>query len=272
MTPAPAAQAQAEAPPGQPAGGGRTKAPTRPQRSRSSPQVSRGLDVVSAHEKAYGGSPAFTIRQKTAFGDEGRYRMTGGEAGRDLSDKYDQIRPRAPQYTMVSRASGIPKPELQPGPGEYTLPSTLYGSHPALPVPGRVPKTTARRSLPTDGLDVTPGPLDYQTVQAEKFGRVDQAAVPKYTMRSKLVDPSSKEVRPGPYEVGMCGRNGIMTTPSWSMVSRSSGIPKPSLQPGPGDYALPSTLYGSHPALPMAGRVPRSTAERFSSKVEERPY
>lgn len=241
-------------------------------RSRSTPRSGKlGLDVVEAYASLHK-TPSWTMRTKTAFGDEQKYRNTGGEAGADLSSKYDQIRPRAPAFSMLPRASGIPKPANQPGPGEYMLPSTLYGSHPALPMAGRVPKTTARRSLPQDGMPVTPSPLDYKTEQTGIFGRVDQSRVPKWSMRSKLVDPASREVRPGAYDVGNCGRNGAMTSPKWTMMPRSSGLPKPVDQPGPGDYALPSTLYGRHPALPMAGRVPRLTSERFSSKVEERPY
>lgn len=42
--------------------------------------------------------------------------------------------------------------------------------------------------------------------------------------------------------------------PKWTMRGRSTGIPKPADQPGPGEYRNPSTLHGSHPLLHQAGR------------------
>eukprot|EP00931_Biecheleriopsis_adriatica_P040632 TRINITY_DN2328_c0_g1_i5.p1 TRINITY_DN2328_c0_g1~~TRINITY_DN2328_c0_g1_i5.p1 ORF type:complete len:133 (-),score=16.73 TRINITY_DN2328_c0_g1_i5:447-845(-) len=115
----------------------------------------------------------------------------GGMAG-DMSSKYNEIRPRAPSWTMMPRESGITKTKDQPGPGEYPQPSTLYGSHPALPVVGRVPKSTTKRSSPQDQLGGemknNPSPQDYEVVQTgkgkdSKFGRVDQETAPKFTMR-----------------------------------------------------------------------------------------
>lgn len=257
--------------PSSPLSGQAAAKPKAPQRSRSAPGEKLGLDVAEAFASLHKPT-AWTIRGKTSFGDESRYMSTGGELSADLSDKYDQIRPRAPKYTMVPRMSGITKTPDQPGPGEYKVPSTLYGSHPMLPMAGRVPRTTARRSQPNDGCPVTPSPLDYKVEQDGRFGRVDQTRVPCWSIRAKIKDPASREVRPGAYDVGICGRNGPMASPKWTMISRTSGITKTKDQPGPGEYVLPSTLYGKHPALPMAGRVPRSTAERWPSKVEERPY
>jgi len=180
------------------------------------------------------------------------------------------------KWTMAPRGSGIPKPTNQPGPGEYAQPSTLYGSHPMLPMAGRVPKTTTKRSTPSDALTmggVTPAPHDYKVTADGEFGSVAQAKAPKYSMRAKISDPADKEVRPGAttYTLGMAGRQGIMSTPCWSMAPRGTGIPKPQNQPGPGEYAQPSTLYGSHPMLPVAGRVHMGGSERWNHKVEERP-
>lgn len=176
-----------------------------------------------------------------------------------------------PAWTLNSRSTGISKPPQQPGPGEYTLPSTLYGSHPQLPVPGRIPKSTTRRSLPNDGMPTTPAPWDYAVVQKDKFGRIDQTTAPRFTMRGKLKDPMAREQRPGPYETGNYNYKGEMTTPSWTLNSRSTGISKPPQQPGPGEYTLPSTLYGCHPQLPVPGRIPKTTAPRFP-ELPERPY
>ena len=100
----------------------------------------------------------------------------------DMSSKYNEIRPRAPAYSMIPRSSGITKTSDQPGPGEYAQPSTLYGSHPQLPVPGRICKSTQRRTGPTDQLGEmknNPSPHDYDTMcsgpdKGHKFGRVDQ--------------------------------------------------------------------------------------------------
>jgi len=168
---------------------------------------------------------------------------------------------------MAPRGSGIPKPPNQPGPGEYHQPSTLYGSHPALPVPGRVPTTSCKRSTPSDALTAggpTPAPHDYKVVIDGEFGRRDQSKAPVFTMRPKVRDPADKEVRPGAtaYSLGNQCRTGSMETPSWTMAPRGSGIPKPPNQPGPGEYHQPSTLYGSHPALPVPGRVPTTSCKR----------
>ena len=194
----------------------------------------------------------------------------------DMSSKYNEIRPRAPAYSMIPRSSGITKTSDQPGPGEYAQPSTLYGSHPQLPVPGRICKSTQRRTGPTDQLGEmknNPSPHDYDTMcsgpdKGHKFGRVDQASAPKFTMRPKVAFGSQFKSAKQAEEGGMSGDmsskyNEIRPrAPAYSMIPRSSGITKTSDQPGPGEYAQPSTLYGSHPQLPVPGRICKSTQRR----------
>ena len=52
----------------------------------------------------------------------------------DMSSKYNEIRPRAPSYSMIPRSSGITKTSDQPGPGQYLLPSTWLGGSQQLEV------------------------------------------------------------------------------------------------------------------------------------------
>ena len=114
---------------------------------------------------------------------------------------------------MIPRSSGITKTSDQPGPGEYAQPSTLYGSHPQLPVPGRVCKSTQRRTGPTDQLGEmknNPSPHDYDIVcsgpdKTHKFGRVDQASAPKFTMRPKVAFGSQFKNAKQAEEGGMAG-------------------------------------------------------------------
>lgn len=220
----------------------------------------------------------FTMRCKTKFGDEMTYLPQGGELSGPLAEQLDAIRNKPPSYSMLARASGITKPPDQPGPGHYPMPSTLYGSHPTLPMAGRVPVRTARRSEPKDQLmqGDTPSPQDYAVVTDKKFGRYDQVTAPTFTMRAKIKDPADKEKRPGcqAYTLGNVSNKGKMDTPSWSMTTRGSGITKPPDFPGPGDYAVPSTIYGVHPSLTCPGRVPHRTTRRFKkeSEIDDRPY
>jgi len=234
--------------------------------------------------------PKFTMRPKVSFGSQFKDPKKpdeGGMAG-DMSSKYNEIRPRAPTWTFVGRESGITKTKDQPGPGEYPLPSTINGSHPCLTMAGRVPKTTERRSTPSDQLGadmkINPSPQEYVVVQSDgkghKFGRVDQKTAPKFTMRPKVSFGSQFKDSKKADEGGMAGDmsskyNEIRPrAPSYTFVGRSSGITKTKMQPGPGEYALPSTLYGSHPQLKCAGRVPKSSVERFPAPREKdmRPY
>ena len=247
------------------------------QRSGSAPPA-RGYQVAQAYKHSIDLPPRWSIRPKTNFGSPFKSSKQADEGGMapDMSSKYNEIRPRAPAYSMIPRSSGITKTSDQPGPGEYAQPSTLYGSHPQLPVPGRVCKSTQRRTGPTDQLGEmknNPSPHDYDIVcsgpdKSHKFGRVDQASAPKFTMRAKVAFGSQFKSSKQAEEGGMAGDmsskyNEIRPrAPAYSMIPRSSGITKTSDQPGPGEYAQPSTLYGSHPQLPVPGRVCKSTQRR----------
>jgi hypothetical protein len=115
---------------------------------------------------------------------------------------------------------------------------------------------------------VTPSPLDYNTVQStggkHSFGRYDQRSAPKFTMRAKTSfgnEVKQTDTEPsGPIADKIDAV--LNRPPSWTMLSRGSGIPQAADQPGPGEYHQPSTLYGSHPQLAVAGRVPKRTEKR----------
>ena len=247
------------------------------QRAGSAPPA-RGYQVAQAYKHSIDLPPRWSMRPKTNFGSPFKSSKQADEGGMapDMSSKYNEIRPRAPAYSMIPRSSGITKTSDQPGPGEYAQPSTLYGSHPQLPVPGRICKSTQRRTGPTDQLGEmknNPSPHDYDTMcsgpdKGHKFGRVDQASAPKFTMRPKVAFGSQFKSAKQAEEGGMSGDmsskyNEIRPrAPAYSMIPRSSGITKTSDQPGPGEYAQPSTLYGSHPQLPVPGRICKSTQRR----------
>lgn len=253
------------------------------QRAASAP-AGKGralLDHGTAYKHASKGAPKFTMRAKTSFGDPFCQQTKETEPGGDISDKLDNVLKKSPSWSMTTRGTGIPKPPHQPGPGHYPVTSTLYGSHPALTCPGRVPKTTDTRPDPGSKArkDDVPAPNHYQTLcsvgSGHKFGRYDQTTAPKFSIRSKVSDPADKEVRPGcqKYQLGRASRNGIMSMPSWSMASRGSGIPKPQDFPGPGYYAQPGSIYGSHPAIAQPGRVAKTTSKRFTYPApDDRPY
>lgn len=210
-------------------------------------------------------APKFTMRAKTSFGNE--VKQSDTEPSGPIADKVDSILNRPPSWTMLSRGAGIPNAPDQPGPGEYCQPSTLYGSHPQLAVAGRVPKRTEKRKG-MERPDVTPSPLDYATSLSDgknhTFGRADQHHAPKFTMRAKTSfgnEVKQSDTEPsGPIADKV---DAILNKPpSWTMVPRGSGIGKPVDQPGPGEYANPGTIYGTHPCIPVAGRIPKRTEQR----------
>eukprot|EP00434_Breviolum_minutum_P005408 symbB.v1.2.004768.t1/scaffold274.1/size244435/9 len=246
-------------------------------RTQSAPCKGQGIRQ-GAYKASIDLPPKWTMRGKTSFGSpfkSAKAAEEGGMAG-DMSSKYNEIRPRAPAWSMMPRSSGITKTPDQPGPGEYLQPSTLYGSHPQLPVPGRICKSTQSRTGPTDQVGEmknNPSPHDYNTVMSgpnnsHKFGRADQVSAPKFTMRAKVSFGSQFKSAKAAEEGGMAGDmsskyNEIRPrAPAWSMMPRSSGITKTPDQPGPGEYLQPSTLYGSHPQLPVPGRICKSTQSR----------
>eukprot|EP00933_Yihiella_yeosuensis_P005473 TRINITY_DN10998_c1_g1_i1.p1 TRINITY_DN10998_c1_g1~~TRINITY_DN10998_c1_g1_i1.p1 ORF type:complete len:257 (+),score=34.16 TRINITY_DN10998_c1_g1_i1:46-816(+) len=255
------------------------------KKTRSAPAA--GLQDAQAYKASVNMPPCYSMRPKVSFGSQfknAKQADEGGMAG-DLSAKTDQIRTRAPAWTMNCRESGITKTKDSPGPGQYAVPSTLYGAHPQLPVAGRVPRTTVKRSVPQDCLGaqmkINPSPQDYDTMKSHgkehKFGHAGQPTSPSFTMRPKVSFGSQFKNAKQADEGGMAGDISSKidqvrpAAPKWSFIPRESGIVKTKDQPGPGEYVNPSTLYGAHPQLKVSGRVPRQTAERFPA-MKERPY
>jgi len=233
----------------------------------------RGLDATTAFTASVDMPPRYTIRKKIS--DPADKEKRPGCQTYDIGKCARNGVMKMPSWTMAARASGIPKPPLAPGPGHYPLPGSIYGAHPTIEQPGRVPKSTTKRVDPQDWEPKdTPSPQDYYTQQESTFGRADQASAPKFSIRKKIGDPADKEKRPGcqTYDVKNLARKGAMTAPSWSMAPRSAGIPSPPQAPGPGEYVLPGSIYGSHPSINQPGRVPKTTAKRFDNDPEPRPY
>mmetsp|Transcript_44930 Transcript_44930/g.88918 ORF Transcript_44930/g.88918 Transcript_44930/m.88918 type:complete len:252 (+) Transcript_44930:127-882(+) len=228
---------------------------------------------LKAFKNTINSGPTFSMRAKTSFGVP---QPTATEPGGDLSGKLDSVLKKSPSWSMTSRAVGIPSPPSQPGPGEYPLPSTLCGSHPTLVCPGRVHKPTAPRPdfIRDAAKKDIPSPADYQNEGSNrKLRRADQSAPPSYTMRAKLSDPADREPRPGFKLLGNATHKGVQNTPSWSMPPRASGIPKPHVTPGPGQYPIPGSIYGSHPMIQQPGRVAKKTGKRFTyPEPDDRPF
>lgn len=233
----------------------------------------RLLDSQNAFKASIDMPPRFTIGKKIS--DPADREVRPGCQKYDIGKNMRTGIMTTPSWSMAPRASGIPKPPMVPGPGHYPLPGCIYGEHPTIEQPGRIPKSTTKRVDPQDWEPKdTPSPQDYNTQQTNTFGRIDQASAPKFSIRTKLKDPTSKEKRPGcqTYDIKNLSNRGPMTTPSWSMMARAAGIPSPPKVPGPGEYVLPGSIYGAHPSIKQPGRVPKTTAKRFVYDEEERPY
>lgn len=220
--------------------------------------------VDKAFNKCSHSAPSFTMRGKTAFGNEERYRNTGGECGKDLSAKLDNIRSAPPKWSMRGRSTGISKPTGFPGPGDYPVPSTLDRSHPCLPTCGKGFTITGR---PTNNsvADVavlygkdTPSPQQYNTQRKDGFGTKAQRCVPSYTIGTKLKDPADREVRPGcqKYNPQKVGPHGPINTPAWTMRGRGKFTSKYDLRPGPGEHV---------PKMEASGRIAKQPCYSFGS-------
>merc|ERR1712137_766166 len=134
-----------------------------------------------------------------------------------------------------------------------------------MPKPGGVPKRTEKRAAPQDFFPDTPAPHDYKVTHDGEIGHKLHNKAPAYTIRLKISDPAMKEKRPGAQTYHLAGNvtcQGVQNMPKWTMPPRDSAITKPNGQPGPGEYPIPGTIYGGHPAFATPGRVPITTQKR----------
>lgn len=231
---------------------------------------------TKAHEKCSHKAPSFTMRGKTTFGNESRYRNTGGELGGDLSKVYDSVKTVNPKWSMRARASGIPEPENFPGPGDYPIPSTLLKTHPTIHSAGKGWTMPGRGTLKASISDPnllygkdTPSPQHYSTV-TNRIGSELQGRSSSYTIRTKLKDPADREVRPGcqKYNPQKVNQHGPLTTPAWTMRARGELISKLVKAPGPGSHQVrtemngtierqPTFKFGTNPRFSEAKKDPR---------------
>lgn len=242
---------------------------------KSASMPSKGLNAQEAFKASVDMPPVFSMRKKIQDPADKEKRPTCQTYSIGNMSKDGAM--TMPSWTMLARGSGIPAPNGFPGPGHYPMPGTIYGSHPCLTTPGRVPKTSVKRvGMAKVGAENDPSPQDYKVASFDgEFGSYNQAKAPKFSIRSKIKDPTSKEKRPScqTYSIGNLGPKGPMIAPSYSMGARSAGIPPPPNVPAPGEYPIPGSIYGAHPCLNTPGRVPRLTEERWpDSKKLERPY
>lgn len=238
----------------------------------------RGFDA--SHNKA----PRFTCRKKTDFGDPmialGAKEIRPGAQTYKIKDVTHNGPAFAPKWSMLARSSGISKPPQQPGPGQYEIPSTVYFENPLVAAPGRCPKRTEKRADPQDGMEDTPAPGYYKVNFDGEIGTKLQNKAPQWSMRIKPGDPLCREKRPNAQTYNVPSNataNGLVKPPKWSMTTRSSGISKPPMVPGPGEYPIPGTIYGGHPAFDTPGRVAilqgkRSAPSDGITTYKTRPY
>jgi len=229
-------------------------------------------------------APGYSIRTKLAFGDPLLSKeVRPGCQTYKIKDVTHHGVCYAPKWSMTTRGSGIPKAPPKPGPGQYEIPGTCLFEHPLVSHPGSIPfKRTEKRAEPQDWdrADETPAPGYYKVNFDGKMGTKLQNKEPAYTMRIKPSDPADREKRPGcqtysPLPNVTC--KGVQKLPSWSLTARGSGITKPPNQPGPGEYAIPGTIYGGHPAFTTPGRVAIPSQRRSDPKDQcviypTRPY
>jgi len=195
---------------------------------------------------------------------------------------------RSPGPGAYSRTAEIPGPKYsmpgrrpytasaaQPGPGAYDAPVlfgktatmvTMKGKHRGnlgpdspgpgayAPVPsiGRAPAFSFRPKSKSKARELSPGPGAYNKVS-------DIGKGPKKSMSPRRIAPlASSEISPGPGEYKTSRHGDIGTGPSYSMGGKGL-IDIQARTPGPGDYALASTL--STRSSSLRGRIsPKNTS------------
>ncbi|CAK0796755.1 unnamed protein product [Prorocentrum cordatum] len=200
---------------------------------------------------------------KEARPEPGAYTIGGSTTHRGRMD--------APSWTIgagAGRQNGIPKPATQPGPGEYSLPSSLL-PNPTMKRDGQVPFLTAKRRPLHEAGTSDVAPHDYQTAKGgQETGRPVVSQAPAYSMRAKLADPADRQKKPDcvTYTVkdGVTHK-GPVKGPSWTVspAGRASGMPKAKDPgPGPGEYSVPTTFEGKHPLFPSCASAARAETKR----------
>lgn len=251
----------------------------KPPPKKEKPNAWDFLDTERSWKATQGhGSPHYTIREKFPPPDRFEQRPGAYNYGGNLTRNGPAS---SPSWTMNARATGIPTPPPAPGPGHYGNRSTLYRDHPAIiNLPG-VGMPKEKRHDPHEHhseMAQFPSPLDYQTKVAENYQQDPPAhtRAPAFTIREKppQKSPEKPHKKDGKqpeacfYDVqGWHSRMGTVESPKWTMLKRATGIPSPPQAPGPGTYASPGTIYGSHPTLTSAPRA----AHANSTRTEDKP-
>ncbi|ORC85056.1 uncharacterized protein TM35_000381310 [Trypanosoma theileri] len=156
--------------------------------------------------------------------------------------------PQAPRFVV----SELKNAAMQPGPGEYSIPSSL---HPSMGAVAHSFGTSTRMESPTDAVN-TPGPGSYDASRyAARF-----MSGPAFTLQGKPTYIDEKETVDYPGPGAYCPR------PVETVRTTSFGVPTTvdpdavfaahvNSTPGPGTYVIPPTLSQQTVTFGTAGRM-----------------
>jgi hypothetical protein len=224
------------------------------------------FDPALALKKVTAAAPNYSMRQKTLYGDwQSHYFDTFGATHMvgDLQEETNVVRDRAPRYTMRPRTVS-PMSVARPGPGEYSIPSTVAGESPVSRAAPVWQFGSTERDKTHNGVAAftpkTPSPTTYDVSRDGAIGRADQEAVPSYTMRPQTQDPAEaayrqkRSPRPSVHEYSVTHDHVDLAkerSPKYTMRPKASS-PLRSTTPAPGTYDNPSIVGNAHPSASKA--------------------
>jgi hypothetical protein len=183
-----------------------------------------------------------TYRPPSVVGHEGPAYSWSGKPWSVQKEAMKKRKKEGDSQKRGRRQQQNSRPTSRPGPGAYTLPSTLSG--------GRKdggPRFSSRRPAfqrPLQVISDLPGPGDYACPQYSAFASDGPAH--RFVSRPTALKPATDVPGPAAYDVerGMAATEPNAPAPLLSALPEKKG-PSPPPQPGPGSYPLPS-LWSSH--------------------------
>jgi len=202
----------------------------------------QGLNDSAAFKASAKAAPVWTMRAKLPSSNDVQNRLRTEPAARgDLKRELEASKlPTQPCYSMGTREAGLMPPPKQPGPGQYSIPSTLEKSHPTEVMSGRGFSwgTTGRgNQWPSR---TSPSPQQYRVSSEPALKKA-----PEWSIQARAKEPNSSEKEKRPdcqkYKVDKLTRDGPLFSPSWTLGPRRSQISQArSTWPGP-DKFKPAT-------------------------------
>lgn len=234
------------------------------------------FDPAEAFKATASATPSYSIRGKTQYGDwQNHFYEVFGQAQLigDLARETDSVKQVAPKYSMRSR-NATPVRAGPPGPGAYSIPAALADESPTVqhaPVWhfGSTDRDNAFNRVLAYA-PKTPSPQDYDVSRDGAIGRVDQEALPAWSMRPRVQDQSepeyrqSRSPRPGVHEYDVTHEHvdiAKTAAPKYSMRPKNAPQMK-DYGPAPDAYETPSAVGGAHPSAPAAPQWQFGSTER----------